>query len=366
MRGIAQIFTGGYDAPLYTADTIIARLREITESMTIDKVIVGWYPDEALYRPIGEFLHARGIEMFLWLPVFSETSDLVPMKAAVDLKGEPLTKAIEQQGENFIFSCPSSLDNLKAVCGVYETHFSECGFDGVFLDRIRTQSFVGGVEGVLSCGCADCRAAYAERGVSLDEIAALYEEKGDAFFDVTAFSPSGEMTFADERVARFFDAKGEIVAQSVRILSRYFREGGLKIGLDVYAPLMSRFVGQCYPLLAKEADFIKPMLYRRTKAPAGMMYEYDLFHVCAPTASGYPELTADDALLRAQTTPLAVLPCAVYAGIEVNFNAVIAPTDATYVRESVAVLEECGMDGVTLSWDAMQAPDDHLRAACGI
>jgi hypothetical protein len=46
--------------------------------------------------------------------------------------------------------------------------------------------------------------------------------------------------------------------------------------MDLYAPFMAPFVGQDYEILARHADFIKPMLYRQTFAPAGMGFEYDL------------------------------------------------------------------------------------------
>ena len=50
----------------------------------------------------------------------------------------------------------------------YEKHFSDCGFDGVFLDRIRSQSFETGISGVLSCACERCRKAFSEKGVNID------------------------------------------------------------------------------------------------------------------------------------------------------------------------------------------------------
>lgn len=35
-------------------------------------MIVGWSEDPALYRELGEALHRRGAELWLWFPVFSE------------------------------------------------------------------------------------------------------------------------------------------------------------------------------------------------------------------------------------------------------------------------------------------------------
>ena len=357
MTYIVQVFTGNYDAPLYTAREIIEKLEFVTAQVTVEKLIIGWALDDQLYREVGAYLRHKGIQMLLWLPVFSETGDFVSMEWAVDVWGRPIQPPTVQAGESFTFCCPSSPHNLAAIKTVYERHFADVGFDGVFLDRIRTHSFVGGVEGVLSCGCAHCREAYAKRGVLLGDVAASYEQLGDHFFDVTE-----AFVFTQPLTQRFFEAKAELVATSVRELCRYFHEKEMCVGLDLYAPLISPFVGQSYSLLAKEADFIKPMLYRRTLAPAGIAYEYDLISHFAPTAQGYPLFTWDAAFLRNELEALKALPCDVYAGIEINQSG-IAPTDEAYVTDSLRVVRDSGVAGAVLSWHVMDAPDEHIRAA---
>ncbi len=357
MRYVVQVFTGNYDAPSYTAGEIVEKLEFVTSQIDVEKVIIGWATDDHLYREIGAYLRRKGIRMLLWLPVFSETGDFVPMEWAVDVWGRPIQPPTVQAGESFTFCCPSSPHNLTAVKAVYERHFAHVGFDGVFLDRIRTHSFVGGVEGVLSCGCAHCRMAYAQRGVSLDEVAASYETLGDRFFDVTE-----SLGFARPLTQRFFEAKADVVAAGVRDLCRYFHEKKMEVGLDLYAPLISPFVGQSYPLLAKEADFIKPMLYRRTDAPAGIAYEYALIPRFAPTAQGYPSFTWEASFLQSQLHVLNALPCDVYAGIEINHSG-IAPTDEAYVAESLRTVRDSGVKGAVLSWHIMDAPAQHIRLA---
>ena len=348
MRYILQVFTGGWDKTNYSTEEILCRLKQLVPKMPVEKVILGWYPDRELYRPIGEYLHENGVEMLLWMPVFAELGDHVPMKPASDLWGRVLGTAAEQEGENFAFCCPTDEGNLRAVTAVWEKDFAGAGFDGIFLDRVRTQSFVGDAEGVLSCGCENCRQVYLSHGVDLDEVARAYDSDKNAFFRADS-----------ELLRRFLDAKQEILAKSISYLCREFKSRGLQVGLDVFAPLMSAFVGQSMSLLAKDADFLKPMLYRCTFAPAGIGYEYEELRRCAPGA-GYPDIVTDEAFLMGELEALKGLPCRMYPGIEVNRRDDIAPTDADYVRRSLAVFCESGVEGATLSWDVMLAPDAHM------
>ena len=63
-----QAFTGGAAGRGVAAEDILRRLRNVP----VQAVIVGWSEDPALYRELGEALHRRGAELWLWFPVFSE------------------------------------------------------------------------------------------------------------------------------------------------------------------------------------------------------------------------------------------------------------------------------------------------------
>jgi len=163
-------------------------------------------------------------------------------------------------------------------------------------------------------------------------------------------------------VARdFFRTKGALIADSVTDLCNYFKDQNMQVGLDLYAPLMSGFVGQDYEKISAHVDFIKPMLYRRTEAPAGIGYEYRLLREAVREAQGYEEIRTDRDFLKKQVEAFTDLPCEKYPGIEINYREDIARTDASYVRGSLEVLKEAGMNGATLSWDVMLAPDAHLQ-----
>ena len=359
---IVQVSLGSWNVPLYTADQIISRLDSVNRMIPVRKVIIGWSLDTSIYQEVGAFLHSRDIEMLLWLPVFAETEEVCDNVPSVDLWGREPAHFDLTEGEGFRFNCPSSPQNAANILALYDERFSDCGFDGVFLDRIRTQSFVGGVSGVLSCGCPSCREQFAAEGVDIEAVKADIEARGDDFFSVSSFDPAQGPVFANPLAAAFFEAKGHIISGAVAALADAFHARGLQVGMDLFAPFMATFVGQDYSVLARQADFIKPMLYRATNAPAGMGFEYDLLREALPGATGYPSFEMSTEFLDAQLDAMAAYPCGKYPGIEINYRPGVALTSPEYVSESLGRVMAHRFQGAVLSWNIMEAPDEHIAA----
>ena len=361
MKYILQIHTGSWHTTQDRPETLLRKIKDLISRIPVDKVIIGWNPDLPVYADAAAFLHKSGIQMLLWLPVFSETGEVSETDAALDLFGREVITPAEQE-EGFRFVCPSSHRNIRIPENLYDRFFSGCGFDGVFLDRIRSQSFLSGVSGVLSCGCGRCRKAFLEKGADPDGVRRQYELKKDSFFDMADFPMNGRFEMKDPLAQRFFEAKEEIIADAAAAICRFFKEKGLTVGLDLFAPVLSRFVGQNYSLLAKHADFIKPMLYRRTEAPAGIGYEYALFEKSAPGAHGRREFSMDRSFLETQLEAIRNVPCMSYPGIEINYSEAEVRTDPDYITASIAAIRDYGFERAALCWDAARAPDAHIAA----
>ena len=359
---IVQVSLGSWNAPLYTADQIISRLDSVSRMIPVRKVIIGWSLDKDIYRQVGTALHAKGIDMLLWLPVFAETEEVCDNVPSVDLWGREPANFDLTEGEGFRFNCPSAPQNAANILALYDERFADCGFDGVFLDRIRTQSFVGGVSGVLSCGGPACREQFAAEGVDIEAVKAEFEARGDDFFSVRSFDPARGPEFANPLASAFFVAKGHIVSSAVAAIADAFHARGLQVGMDLFAPFMATFVGQDYAILAQHADFIKPMLYRATNAPAGMGFEYDLLRQALPDATGYPSFEMNAEFLDSQLDAMAAYPCDKYPGIEINYRPGVALTSSEYVTESLAHVMAHRFQGAVLSWNIMEAPDAHIAA----
>ena len=359
---IVQVSLGGWHTPDYTAEQIIGRIDTVSRLIPVQKVIIGWSQDKDIYRQVGEYLHARNIRMLLWLPVFAETEEVCENSPAVDLWGHVPSNYDLAAGEGFRFNCPTDPQNAANVVAIYDRLFSDCGFDGVFLDRIRTQSFVGGLSGVMGCGCPICAERFSAEGVDIQAVKSEYEAQGDAFFSVSGYTPADGFSFENPVATAYLKAKGHVVSSSVAAIADSLRSRGLEVGMDLYAPFMAPFVGQDYAILADHADFIKPMLYRQTFAPAGMGFEYDLLRKTLPAAQGYPDFKMDVDFLHSQLEAMAMYSCGKYPGIEINYREVVAPTSPEYIDESLKAVMSHGFDGVVLSWNIMEAPLSHLES----
>ena len=357
---IVQVSLGGWHSPAYTAEQIIGRLDTVSNIIPVKKVIIGWSLEKEIYRKVGEFLHSKDIKMLFWLPVFAETEEMCENSLAVDLWNKVPSNYDLTAGEGFSFNCPSDPHNAANIVNLYDSHFSDCGFDGVFMDRIRTQSFVSGVSGVLNCGCELCAEKFKAEGIDLDVIKAEWEAKGDKFLSVTGYTSADGFSFENPSAEAFFEAKGHIVSSGVAAIADSLRARGLEIGMDLYAPFMAPFVGQDYEILSAHADFIKPMLYRQTFAPAGMGFEYNLLKNAAPEAEGYPSFEMSLDFLHSQLEAMEPYNCGKFPGIEINYRKDIAPTSPEYVTESLKAVKEHGFDGTVLSWNIMEAPLAHL------
>lgn len=362
MEYIIQIFSGGWNVTNYSSGQIINRIKQIDALIPTKKVIIGWNMNRQVYQEVGEYLHSKGINMLLWLPVFSEIGSIKSGSMAVDVYGKKIGSVSFQKEEDFTFYCPSDMQNIQNVIEVYSESFAECGFDGVFLDKIRSQSFVVGWNGVLSCGCRKCIGEYKKRGFDIELLKHELQTKGDRLFDVVEYSATSGYKFENELAEKFFSIKADIITKSVTMLCRFFKEKNLEVGLDLYAPLISPFVGQDIKALSREADFIKPMMYRMTNAPAGIQYEYTCIKNSVPRAQGLLPVETDVKFLYDQLNGIRDAACRIYPGVEVNYREDIARTNPDYIKESLEEFRRSSMDGAVLSWDVMLAPDSHIEA----
>ena len=391
-----QFYTGGYGEIAAESfdtssinDTIRDTIREIFGITGPGDVIIGWNSrSDSLYRDAIELVHSEGKRVWLWLPVFSELPAVEAADPAISYLGRPQQGVQIFEGEDFRFACPSSAHNRGIAFKLYEKHFSHLPFDGVFLDKIRHASFAGGLENGFGCFCGECKAAYARHGVDAVAIAAMIKEifdggSGGGDFDSViggganaAFIPAsmdnGVYHYENMAIDKFYQAKTKIITEAVANLSGRFRAIGMDVALDVFAPLLSYFVGQDIRALANHASFIKPMVYRITKAPAGLPFELSWLNQCicpgSHTAASLLERIWDcvdlcsEKCMEAQIGALSLSLDKLRPGFEINIVPGICESSPAYVASTKGLLERLGHTNAVLCWNMLAGTGNNLAA----
>lgn len=379
---VLQIFSGGFNENNVTYEQIESKLKPLLEKIKINKVIMGWSINKSIYLKTRELLNKYNVEYYLWIPVFSEIGLLKQANLLVDFNGEKINSYSLQEGENFEFYCPNDPVNIKSFIEIYEENFANIDFDGVFLDKIRYGSFSNGLNGVFNCFCPHCLRKYEEQGININLIK---EEMKKVFIGQSGYRENpleilsykdGEYKFNNEVWQKYFNAKSENVYKTLLDLKLYFKGRNMKIGIDTFSPFISYFAGQDMNKLRNIADFIKPMMYRITQAPAGLPFEYDNF--IKETTKGdfniikssvneiigckeYKNNRFDVEFVKRELKFMTNLGVDIYSGIEINRKDDIAAVYPNYIDENLRCLGETRITGYVLSWDLLSAPEENIE-----
>jgi len=416
-----QIFCGSFSGAPVPFELIEQKLNSLLTRFRIRKVIMGWSTDKGLYEKTAELLSKNNIEFYLWFPVFSETGMLTDLSPLVDYSGKNIEKNGEYQEshqifpgslseEDFFFCCPNNGANIKKIIDIYKKYFSSIRFNGVFLDKIRYPSFSGshGNRSVFSCFCPECMEIYKKENFDINKLKSHLYDQDASLLSISKYSGGGKYIFQNKVMSSFFQIKKNIIYYSLQKICMYFREKKLGIGFDVFAPFLSPFTGQDLKKLSGLCDFIKPMMYRMTNAPAGLPFETDalLQFTCSadplvyqyfykllgiktellplekdiPLTDGVLPVTgAHDIKLKSNV--IKNIPfdldfsvrelqdltldsfCPVYAGIEINRIKDIAETDPPYIEETIRAFSKTGVRGFVLSWNLLDMPEENIAKA---
>lgn len=226
-------------------------------------------------RVVARCGHA-GTNVSLWTMVFADRpGNLSDAPHVEDAKGNRgygslgAWSGIGKGDEKFLFHCPSALARdgrgIERAIGAA----SRLGAQGLFLDRIRYPSPANGLEFLGACACPRCREAFGRvAGGGWIDLSALLVE-------CAASGADGAPAFID-RARPMLEFRAGMVDSLVAEYAAAARRAGLRVGLDLLSPSLAFLVGQDYRRLAAHADFIKPMLYCRAYAPAGLPLEFSL------------------------------------------------------------------------------------------
>lgn len=364
MKFVLQVSTGSFSGcSVPDIGKMKNQLENLIRRLPVSRIIFGWGSKPGLSEALTGLAKKYGIEILLWLPVLADTEwpdSGEPLKAIRTGIAKQVTTC---PGEAFRFMCPNSEKNFALALASYERLAQEYPADGVFLDRIRYPSAVYSPFDLFGCHCEKCGKLYREIGV--DE--ARLHKKVSAVGGLAAFLPSrmenGRYHYADEDMELLSEMKRQSILRLVQRLTDHFHQKGLIVGIDAFAPCLSDCVGQDLERLAGVVDFIKPMMYYRTTAPAGVPYEMTAYgeafahQVSALWGTDAAQPSSMEAQLRSLKGKAAILP-----GIEVNSIPGICEPKEEDFASSLRAISGAGCTEAVLCWDVLKAPEVHIRS----
>lgn len=355
-----QLHTGSFVHQMHTFDEIKEKAERIIKKLKISDIILGWNTDEKLNQQLVSYFHEKGIRVLLWLPVLSETDQLKNITMITTVNGTQGERVNVIEHESFSFSCPGTQQNIDHVISIYEEYFSDIPFDGVFIDKIRFPSFANGYEEGFGCFCQSCQEKLT--GVDLDEIKLLIHNHDHSLL-AGQYDKEGIYHFDHQEVDAFYKQRANIITDYIIALTTYFSSRHLIVGADIYAPFLAYHVGQNTKKISEVVDFIKPMMYRYTEAPAGMRYEYQAYVQHFDDSKCFRDYWDDDPAsdesIKKQLEFLSNLPTHVFPGIEINPIDGICSTDQSKLKQNFELFKDYSI--ISLCWDLMQMDETFLN-----
>ena len=381
MKTYLQVFSGGFGNQIVDLDKLLEKVDYISKHVNINGIIMGWTVNKKLYNDLKKKLNLKGIELYFWLPVFSELDYFEKFQNVIDYKGDEIKSEGFQEGENFNFYCPNNRKNIENIKSIFLNNFLDYDIDGIFLDKIRYPAFSNGIKSIFTCFCEICQKKMQENGIDVDKLKLkinnILEIKNESDLNPLNINKykDYQFEFLDDEVDKFFKFKERTINESLEELINFFKSKGLKIGLDLFAPHLSYFTGQNILKLHKLADFVKPMYYRATHAPAGIPFEIEMYSKSFIVEDyekikkvfleiiGENEMDISDKYMENELLDLVSKFGIenIAAGLEFNKIENIALSNKEYLSSSIDSFYNSGIDGIVLSWDLMKMPLEHIE-----
>jgi hypothetical protein len=394
--------------PPETPDSIeksrLARIIDyIEDKFHIDILLVGWGDNPSLYKECLRKARNCDTQVYYWYPVLSEITNYQSSFQVVGYNRKKITSEWPMDtGENFLFACPNSVGFERVLKKNFErlsSNLRNSAYDGVFLDRIRYYSPANGLLSTFCCFCQGCLRKADHMGIDLNKsrlelgrfireikrIKSLQVPEQSKILDAVFCSFKENPTISD-----YLHFKFNSIKEVIKLAREIFYENELKIGLDCFTPSLAPITGQSYSYLFEFADWIKPMTYTRSFAPAGIPCEIRgiaeglvainrglkeesvfgflqrYFHCDLPrsvneiyqTGGVSEEILLKEIVLSKRQTG-GSFP--IYGGVVTSSVRGICKPDPSGLRQSIRYLQKHA-DGIVLSWDVFSTPKENIDA----
>lgn len=371
---------------------VTGRLRRAFELLPITHLLIGWNVPARMLDGCRDIAAQAGARFYRWHPLLTGDGVLQPRLEwqVVGLKGEPIPGF--RGMPEFTFVCPNHPAARSAALERLTLLADGGAYDGIFLDRIRYPSPAGDPVGAAGCFCEHCVREAEAQGLDL--------RAAQSRLTQLAGSAQGMIQIIRGLLGHSREAEGEptldlllgfrqsSITSMAASASDMIHQAGLEVGLDCFAPSLTRMVGQDLGELGAHAEWIKVMTYAHTLGPAGLPFEFlglldalvsvggqaeseALALLCAETGLELPATRLElerggfsaAALAREVERAVAATDAPVLAGIElVSIPGVTEPAPHQLTSDLHAV-RQAGPAGLAVSWDLLDIPEENLEIA---
>ena len=115
MKTYLQVFSGGFKNQIINLEELMEKIKFVTEKADVSGVIIGWALNKEFYAKLKKELNKYNIELYFWLPVFSELDYFEKFQDVINYRDENKKSTGFQEDENFNFYCPNNEDNIKNI-----------------------------------------------------------------------------------------------------------------------------------------------------------------------------------------------------------------------------------------------------------
>ena len=364
MKFVLQVSTGSFaQCSVSDIGTMKMQTEELLKRLPVSRIIFGWGIRPGLPEVWMELAEKYGVQMLLWLPVLADTEQPDSGDPLKPIRTGNAKRITACPGEEFRFMCPNSDRNLERTMASYDRFVREYPADGVFLDRIRYPSAVYSHYDFFGCHCERCGGLYRKAGIDEDRLFRKVCAEGSLASFLPSCMENGRYHYEDKDAELLCGMKRLSILRLVQKLTNHFHQMGLIVGIDAFAPCLADCVGQDLERLSEIVDFIKPMMYYRTTAPAGVPYEMAAYgddftrRLSEMWGADVGQPSSMEMQLRSLKGKASILP-----GIEVNsIPGICEPNEAGFTS-SLRAISNAGCEEAVLCWNVLQAPETNIRS----
>lgn len=313
-------------------------------------------------------------------------------------EGADQLKAVNDRGNRHIWfgsGCPNQPPLRERNLENYRKMAQTPGITGILVDGCRFASPASGLDGYLTCFCDVCREKAGRLGFDFAKMRRDVIVLREAFTSRTGRAsrkvewvenPVGVAEWLTDHpgVLEWLRFRRVCVTEHFRAISEVIHRADLRMGVYIFTPSLSPFVGQSYADLSEFMDVFAPMIYRNyPQRPGEACLNWELTIIPEELGlQGTPEeseamalvlsWTGLDQIVRDRTIDgvRAALPPESVAQQTAFARALIGPTkelapiiyiEDPEIRKTVAGVREAGADGVNFfvfmaKWAELVAP----------